>query len=180
MRDAEKTPSGPDFLCSLHRLLAAREERALVQKNLLSSVDGGSLVQIALNVPGWPKRIKNDAAAIRIAAASFKHKTSADEAARIILVNAAGVALLLLFPSLAPRAAKEAGVEVESVREWGRAVDIDVITHAGALSRRDLALPARKCLLCGDDAKHCARERRHDTDELRARVRELLAGVGPG
>jgi holo-ACP synthase CitX len=164
--------SGADFL---RRLLAAREERAVAQKNFLSSADGGCLVQITLNVPGCPKRIENDASAALAAEASFKRRTAIEETVRATLINHAGVAIMLLFPALDPMAAKRAGIEVENIPGWGRVVDIDVVSHNGALSRKDLKLPARVCLICGDDAKHCARERRHDIAELRACVRRLLA-----
>ncbi|SVK53048.1 2'-(5''-triphosphoribosyl)-3'-dephospho-CoA:apo-citrate lyase [Acinetobacter baumannii] len=34
------------------------------------------------------------------------------------------------------------------------------------LSRRDIGLPARRCLLCGQPAKICARQRRHGSEQL--------------
>jgi holo-ACP synthase CitX len=169
--------SGADFL---RLLLAAREERALAQKIFLSSASDGCLVQITPNVPGLPKRIENDASAALAAEASFKRRVAFAAAVRATLVNHAGVAVMLLFPSLDPTVAKMAGIEVENIHEWGRAVDIDVISRDGAVSRKDLGFPARTCLICGDDAKYCARERRHDIAELRACVRRLLADAEPG
>jgi holo-ACP synthase CitX len=55
-----------------------------------------------------------------------------------------------------------------------RVLDIDVITAAGPISRGDIGLERRKCLLCRDDAKTCARERRHPAEDLREYVRRLL------
>jgi holo-ACP synthase CitX len=55
-----------------------------------------------------------------------------------------------------------------------RVLDIDVITAAGPISRRDIGLEPRRCLLCAGDAKTCARERKHSPEELRERVRQLL------
>ena len=56
-----------------------------------------------------------------------------------------------------------------------RVLDIDVITAAGPISREDIGLERRKCLLCADDAKTCARKRKHPAEDLRERVRQLLA-----
>jgi holo-ACP synthase CitX len=55
-----------------------------------------------------------------------------------------------------------------------RVLDIDVITAAGPISRGDIGLERRRCLLCPDDAKTCARKRKHPPEELRERVRQLL------
>ncbi len=168
---ANGAPAVPDFLC---RLLTAREERALVQKNILSSSDGGCLVQITVNVPGYPKRIENDEVAVQIAETFFLRRAAVRETVRVSLVNGAGVALLLLFPSLEPIAAKKTGIDVENAAPWGRALDIDVITRNGILTRKDVLLPARRCILCENEAKICAREWRHDIVELREAVRRTL------
>ncbi len=168
---ANSAPAAPDFLC---QLLAAREERALVQKNILSSSSGGCLVQITVNVPGCPKRIENDEAVVQIAEAFFLRGANVRETVRVSLVNGAGVALLLFFPSLDPIAAKKTGIDVESTPLWGRALDIDVIARNGILTRKDVSLPARRCILCENEAKICARERRHDIGELRDAVRRML------
>ncbi|MDL2263535.1 citrate lyase holo-[acyl-carrier protein] synthase [Synergistaceae bacterium OttesenSCG-928-I11] len=166
------TSSGPDFL---YRLLAAREERAVVQKNILSSSQSGCLVQMMPNIPGYPKRIENDTNAVAIAEKSFKCKIAMKEAVRACLINSAGIALLLLFPSLDAADAKKIGIEVENTPGWGRALDIDIITRTGIVSRKDLGLPARVCVMCGKEAKICARERSHNVEELRDTVRRLLA-----
>ena len=52
-------------------------------------------------------------------------------------------------------------------------LDIDVMDKDGAVSRCELGLDARKCLICDEDAKVCARSQKHSMEELLAKVKEL-------
>lgn len=56
---------------------------------------------------------------------------------------------------------------LEQQHPLGRLWDIDVIDSDGrSLSRRELGLPARQCLICQQDAHVCARSRAHSLDLL--------------
>ncbi len=56
---------------------------------------------------------------------------------------------------------------LEQRHPLGRLWDIDVIDSDGrSLSRRELGLPARQCLICQQDAHVCARGRAHSLDLL--------------
>ena len=44
------------------------------------------------------------------------------------------------------------------------------------LGREVLGLPPRKCLLCGRPARECMRSRAHKTEELLAKISEMVAG----
>lgn len=62
---------------------------------------------------------------------------------------------------------KEAAVQLEIQQPIGRLWDIDVLTPQGhILSRRDIGQPERRCLLCAQPAKLCARQRSHGTEQL--------------
>ena len=64
---------------------------------------------------------------------------------------------------------KRAMVELEEDHALGRLWDLDVHGADGkGLSRRDLELPPRRCLICNDAAHACSRSRRHALDEIRA------------
>ncbi|MBQ9773995.1 MAG: citrate lyase holo-[Clostridia bacterium] len=57
----------------------------------------------------------------------------------------------------------------------GRLWDIDVLLGMGEkVSRTDLGLPPRKCLLCGEDAPVCARSRAHSVDALAHKTNEII------
>jgi holo-ACP synthase CitX len=171
----------------LKNLLAAREERALTQNFLLNSsaVSGEPfVVQISLNVPGWPKRVERDEAALSATARVFVESVrdfAPKPAITASLTNAAGIAVFFLFAAVDRRLAagiKKISVSIEETLPWGRAVDIDVIAPGGPVSRPSLSLTPRKCLLCGDDAKACARTRAHPAEELRGRMENLIRSAG--
>jgi holo-ACP synthase len=163
-------------------LLAAREERAWLQKFFLSSFASSSVccvVQFSLNIPGWPKRLSGDERAIRAAAKIFMDEAanSAPLLASAFLSNAAGVAVFLALRGGSISEIKKAAVEIEEGLEWGRALDIDVITDTGPVSRTQEGFPARRCLICGEDAKICARSGAHPMEELRRKTESILRGT---
>ena len=57
----------------------------------------------------------------------------------------------------------------------GRLFDIDVLDAGGKkLSREDLGLHPRKCLLCEQPAHACARSRTHTVMELTEQIESIL------
>jgi holo-ACP synthase CitX len=169
----------------LKSLLAAREERAWLQKYLLSALCGrGCVVQISLNIPGWPKRLDGDLSALCACAKIFT-ETTADLApivAVFSLVNSAGAAILYTIcgdSGLTARI-KRAAVQIEEEFEWGRVFDIDVITKEGQFSRSAADIPARRCFFCGEEAKICARTQAHPISELRETAVSLIRIAASG
>ena len=74
-----------------------------------------------------------------------------------------------------PRLLKGYCVRGEETFPDGRLLDLDVTAPGGeAVSRRDLGLPPRRCLLCGRPAAECSSRGLHPREEVLARVRELL------
>ncbi|PVZ80273.1 citrate lyase holo-[acyl-carrier protein] synthase [Serratia sp. S1B] len=72
-------------------------------------------------------------------------------------------------------AVKKVTIELEQQHPIGRLWDIDVLTPPGQiLSRADLGLPERYCLLCEKPAKICARQRRHSTEQLLTEMQRRL------
>lgn len=167
----------------IRRLLAAREERAWLQEYFLSSFAPGvcCVAQLSLNIPGWPKRLPGDERAIRAAAKIFTDASpgAGPPLAGAFLSNAAGLAILLALRGDPASGIKKTVIGLEEGLKWGRALDIDVITSAGPLSRALEGFPARRCLICGEDAKICARTKAHPIEELRGKVESLLGLVPP-
>jgi holo-ACP synthase CitX len=162
----------------LEPLLAAREERAWAQKFFLSSFASSGvccIVQFSLNIPGWPKRLSGDERAVSAAIKIFMDEIacSASPLASAFLSNAAGFAALFSLSGEASEIKKTA-VSIEESFEWGRALDIDVITDAGPVSRTREGFPARRCLVCGEEAKICARSKAHPMEELRRKTESIL------
>ena len=62
---------------------------------------------------------------------------------------------------------KRLTVQIEDNFELGRLFDIDVIKPDGEkVSRADIGMDGRNCMICGSIGSGCARSRRHTVDEL--------------
>jgi holo-ACP synthase len=73
------------------------------------------------------------------------------------------------------RALKQAATHLEENHPLGRLWDIDVIDPLrGAISRKDLDQPARRCLLCDQDAHACVRSRAHSLLELQRVIQRMV------
>ena len=82
-----------------------------------------------------------------------------------------------LVVDLPAREVKRACCEIEDSHPHGRLMDIDVLSggdRLSILSRTEVGLPERRCLLCERPARECIRAGRHTTDELLARISEIL------
>lgn len=78
------------------------------------------------------------------------------------------------------RTVKDAAIQLERQQPIGRLWDIDVLTPQGQiLSRRDIGLPERSCLLCAQPAKICARQRSHSTEQLLNEMERMLNAALP-
>jgi len=66
-------------------------------------------------------------------------------------------------------------VQIEDKHPLGRLFDIDVIDVDGfALSRDNMGLPRRQCIICNDDAKICTRSRRHSKQDIVNKMASLV------
>ncbi len=65
------------------------------------------------------------------------------------------------------RRLKKIALKIENTHILGRFMDIDVIdSDKMQISRKDMGVSIRRCFLCENDAKLCARSARHSLDEL--------------
>lgn len=165
-------------LVSLEEMLKARENRANIQRQLLSSNKHASLLVVTMNIPG-PVKYSSDLAEI------FHHMIEEvdDELNQnVILVSRllelpTGMEYYLLIDTPAVEL-KEIMIELESRHSYGRLFDLDVVVWKDNLpypiSRQDLGYPSRHCLICQEDAKVCGRSRRHDIQELQQKICEIV------
>ena len=66
-----------------------------------------------------------------------------------------------------PLKIKRLMVQIEDNFELGRLFDIDVIKADGEkVSRRDIGMEGRRCMICGSEGSGCARSRKHSVEEL--------------
>ena len=160
-------PSHEGRAVALDDILAARDARVARQQAMLAQ--GGVLLSLTLVAPGAVKRSPLLDAIFAAALAALRPHVD-DARARLEAVDDSGHHALYLLDGEA-RDWKTRMLALENRAPLSRLWDIDIIDRDGvAVSRRDLGLPPRRCLLCDDDAKTCARERRDDIAALQADI----------
>jgi holo-ACP synthase CitX len=154
----------------LPELLAARDARYDLRRRFAAGAR--SLVEVTLNVPGWPKVSPALRAVFDWGLAEVERTiptTRLHEGE-----DAAGY--FALYEGVAPGPELKArAVEIEQREPWGRLLDIDCYEDTRKVSRRALGAPERRCLLCADSHEICIGERRHAPEALREAVETLAA-----
>lgn len=158
----------------LEQILLRREARAEEQRRLLA-LGGQSLISFTMNIPGACKSFPLATAAFDEGMAQIRQAVAALPLLHAAhSEHAAGCEAFFLLDAPA-REVKRCCVALERSHPLGRLWDIDVLRPDGtAVSRRELGLDARRCLLCGREAKLCARSRAHGLEEIRVRVLSIL------
>ncbi len=161
---------------TLQELLDAREERAAHQRELLEKYEG-VLIGITLNIPGPIKDREIYRRAMELAIEQMVGKIAVDgilhQEYRHRKSGSEGY-LVVDESKMEGSAVKEAAMELEDGSELGRLLDIDVMTKTKVFSRSDFGKEGRKCLICGDDAKVCGRDRRHEIPKLIKKIEKVL------
>lgn len=148
-------------------ILKAREARAARQNRFLAQC-GRGLLSFSMNIPGPVK----DTPLIRLAFYEGRRRlrTRMEPLREELCFDAAGPALLWAV-DMDTAALKHICEEIEEGSELGRLFDMDVLDERG--EKRSRSRP-RKCLLCGEDARLCARSRRHGLDAVVAETERRL------
>lgn len=156
---------------SLDAILDARERRAGERQALLL-VGRGPLVAISAVMPGVVKTCPLSCAIHAAAIVAFEETLrSNDWPAEKFRTGTPVTGPEALFAVAAdPESLKRACVDLETRHPLGRLWDIDVVASTGTVSRKDVGLPARRCILCDQPAHACARSRAHDVGELLAAI----------
>ena len=186
--------AAPEHPLTLMDLLDSRENRVNHQKKLLEQYPGAVLVSMTLNIPGPVK----DRPEYRKALETGLHrlKTMLDsgtilyEEFRPLITGPEGY----MAVHGDPLAIKKAAIAAEEADALGRLFDMDVLvtsddampdeeghyslTDIRSISRSQLGGKPRQCLLCGEDAKACARSRAHSMDVLLKKINEILSDAG--
>lgn len=159
---------------TIEEVLAHRDKRVQLQKETLEK--NKNVITVSLNIPG---PIKNNDSLMKLA------QTANDEVQKRLpllkkegtLCDSAGCDFFYAT-SLPASTVKEKLIQIEEEHPLGRLFDLDVQFkdqdgNLTSISRQDLGFPARRCLICGREAKYCARSRQHDTTELQCKIEEL-------
>ena len=173
---------------TLMDLLESRENRVKRQKQLLN-IHGGVLISMTLNIPGSVKDSPSYRAALYEGMAQMKDKlydlggvTLNYEQVRLLKTGPEGYLCVESTVGGPVKqlawAVKVLAVKVEEGSRLGRLFDIDVLWEEGSISRSTLGEGPRKCLLCDQNAKICARSRAHKMEDLLAEIDRILEEEG--
>ena len=163
-------------ILAMNRMLEAKEKRYYKIKDLTESYKA-PVLSFMLNIPGEDKNFEE--------AVSF-HKKYVDKIKNLLEENkikilfedyqnlVTGMEYLAVLNGDG-RHIKKLMMEVEEESMGGRLLDLDIYDKDfSQISRSSLGLPERKCIICGDTARICIKEERHNLKELEERVREII------
>ncbi|CNE54262.1 citrate lyase holo-[acyl-carrier protein] synthase [Yersinia mollaretii] len=161
---------------SLPELLTSRESRQQRQQLWLARHQV-SLISLTLVAPG---AVKDNPLTRRLFALAWQAITTLIQQQRWPVLQQEVFPLPtgcegLIAVDLPAEQVKDAALLLELKHPQGRLWDIDVLDASGQiLSRRDLGLPPRSCLLCHRPANVCGRAQTHSIDELLSQMELML------
>ena len=160
---------------SLERLLAARDERFRIQTRLRNENPEATLVVLTVVMPGKYKRTYETIAIAREACKAIERALEG----RIELFEHRNLPTgyeAYVLTDIPRYEVKQLMCQIEEDHPLGRLFDIDVFEEDGTpISRIKAGQPARKCLICGKEARVCMRERNHSYEELIAHICKLVS-----
>ena len=173
---------------TLEQLLQSRDKRAQHQRDLLGENPGKSLLCLTVQLPGSVKRNERSLAIAKAGVEAIREAFKPEYEELLDLETGYEGYFLV---SLDPLEAKRRTCSLEDTHPLGRLIDIDVLRHARldraspgfmasekgteiAISREDIGLEPRRCLLCGNEVRYCMRAHTHTQEELLAKIEEMV------
>ncbi|ADD68355.1 holo-ACP synthase CitX [Denitrovibrio acetiphilus DSM 12809] len=154
-----------------NKLLLARDSREQHLSEYLRTCSG-SVVMISLNIPGQDKKPAGVLEIFQHACETVHEKLSAVDC--VSVEDEAGYYAILMC-SKDTEKTKRIAVEIEESSKAARLLDIDVYNANGEQAdRKSLGLPPRQCLVCGQPAADCMRNKRHDANTIINAAEKLL------
>ncbi|WP_392562661.1 citrate lyase holo-[acyl-carrier protein] synthase [Orbus sturtevantii] len=166
---------------TLAQLLAAKERRAALQQRLINRYSL-PLISLTITIPGPIKLTPYSLFLFAQACTQIEAYYQQNKIACLNVIknsDASGPEGFFVL-SQTEQQLKQACMDIEDSHPLGRLWDIDVISaqNSISISRNILGYPPRKCLICGNEAKFCARARIHTIDELTSTIETIARQNG--
>lgn len=159
---------------TLDQLLASRDSRSALQRELLQQHPGLTLVCLTVVMPG---KVKRNFHSLIVAQAALSELVNAFEGTTELLRTrdlSTGFEAYLLT-TVERTEAKRLTCRIEDTHPLGRLFDLDVMdADSMPLSRTELGFAPRKCLVCDNEARHCMRLGAHTQDEIHAQIKQMI------
>lgn len=162
---------------SIEQVLADKDQRVNLQRQIFQNFPHSVLLDVKLNIPG-PIKNNQYLKQLFLKGIGILEKTLIVDNLPFKLIvkwdKPTGCENYYLLNSNV-QAVKRAAVDFENQSQLTRLFDADVLVEnqSAALSRTNLNMPARKCFLCNRPAKECARSRRHSVKELQNYINQI-------
>lgn len=163
---------------TLEEVLRNRERRVDLQRDAVKTF-GRPVVSITLVNPG-PVKDSPSARKLMTHALRALMTAMADRSWKVlnweVRFDPTGPEALLVVDA-GSLELKQAMTRLEEEHTLGRLWDLDVIDPLReAISRKTLGVPARRCLLCAEEAHACGRSRAHSLQQLQKAIEEIIHG----
>ena len=169
-------PVPPELAVEVEDMLRARDGRVLAQRKLLERYHK-PLLFFTMNIPG-PRKV-SPLVRIGFEEGVRRVELALDEASvpvlftKVIAYKTGYEKYYVLDGDV--KKIKAITSALENADRLGRLFDMDVLDVDGRkLSRQELGLPGRTCLVCGEPAQVCARSRKHSVPVLVRNVLRIL------
>ncbi|MGF1718766.1 citrate lyase holo-[acyl-carrier protein] synthase [Vibrio kyushuensis] len=161
----------------MHQVLEGKEERVRRQREWMA-VHSLPLISFTINMLGEVKQNKIAKIAFGSGHQAIIEKCKEHQiniSGVGIKIAVTGYELIFAIDVNSAQQLKQLMVEVEEDHPFGRLFDIDVIDLDGSqISRQQLNQPPRRCLICEQQAKTCARNRTHSLTEMINKMSEII------
>lgn len=160
---------------TLERLLANRDRRRSRQQELLRKFPEEVLLLFTVVIPGADKRIAVSDEIFRAGTAALMEEFFHEILKSEIVDAESGMEFWVILRG-DRHDVKRRVCLIEDSHPLGRLMDIDVIgSGAVPVSRQEIGLPHRGCLICDRPARECMRAMRHTQDELLAEINRRVS-----
>lgn len=161
----------------VQEMLKARDLRVIQQQALLRKYHH-TLICFTMNIPGPIKVTPLVKQGFIDGCTAIRACLAKEHAALLfekVIEEKTGLEAFFVTDKM-PEEIKKAMVTIENADNLGRLMDIDVLRATGEkISREEIGLTGRLCLLCSKPAQECARSRTHSLDSLTKHVNNVLA-----
>lgn len=160
---------------TLDQLLASRDKRRERQQTLLKQYENMSLVCLTVIMPGSVKRNSLSLTIAKEAINALQKAFSQDKITHFEEYDLPTGYEAFFAVNMPNDKTKRIVCNIESTHPLGRLFDIDVIKQDGTpMSRTEMGLAPRRCIICNQEVRHCMRQRLHSTTDLIQAISEIV------
>lgn len=165
----------------LEEVLETRENRVRFQHVLVENNPSKTVIAFKLNIPGPVKNNESIMKIFKIGLADLKETLKMEHICvhyeKVMDLNTGPEAYLVVDDNILK--VKKLMLVLEDESLLGRLYDLDVFGYKDdkiiTLSRGDLGIETRTCLICKRPAKECGRNRTHSVEEMHGKIEELIS-----